>query len=166
MGREQLYFAYGSNLNRRQMKRRCPDSKVYCAGVLEGYTLIFRRQGVADVVPCTGGTVFGGLYTVTPQDISALDRCEGVPCVYQRKPCEIKVGRSGVSAFFYSMNPDFKVKKPGRDYYRKIVDGYAAWGIEARYLEEAFDLTLKLQGMTLPDVVTHLQESSFGAHRD
>ena len=157
MRREKLYFAYGSNLNRGQMERRCPESKVYCKGVLEGYTLIFRRQGVADIVPCMGGEVFGGLYTVTPQDISNLDRCEGFPRVYQRQPCEIKVGKETVSAFFYHMNPEFPVKKPHRSYYEKIVDGYAAWGIESRYLEEAFNLTLKLRGMTRPDVLNYLQ---------
>ena len=165
MSREKLYFAYGSNLNRRQIKRRCPGSKVYDEGVLEGYTLIFRRQGVADVVPCVGGKVFGGLYTLTPQDIDSLDCREGVPHVYQRGPCEVKVREEIVPAFFYYMNPEFLVKKPCRSYYEKIVDGYEKWGIELRYLEDALSLTLELEGRNHPAVLEYLQGPSFGARR-
>ena len=171
MGREKLYFAYGSNLNRGQMERRCPRSKVYCKGVLEEYTLIFRRgatdvrPGVADVVPCVGGKVFGGLYTLTPQDIDSLDCREGVTHVYQRGPCEVKVREEIVPAFFYYMNPEFLVKKPCRSYYEKIVDGYEKWGIELRYLEDALSLTLELDGRNHPADLEYLQGPSFGARR-
>jgi gamma-glutamylcyclotransferase len=36
-----LYFAYGSNLDVEQMKRRCPESKVLVPGCLRGYRLDF-----------------------------------------------------------------------------------------------------------------------------
>ena len=134
-------------------------------GSWRGIHSFFRRQGVADVVPCMGGDVFGGLYTVTSQDISNFDRCEGFPHVYQRKQCEIKVGKETVPAFFYYMNPEFLVNKPCGEYYEKVADGYKMWGIELRYLEDALTLTLKLEGRNRPAVLSYLQGPSSGTQR-
>ncbi|TET49084.1 MAG: gamma-glutamylcyclotransferase, partial [Dehalococcoidia bacterium] len=35
------YFAYGVNLNQKQMKDRCPDSKPLFTAVLPNYKLVF-----------------------------------------------------------------------------------------------------------------------------
>ena len=42
-----LYAAYGSNLNKAQMQKRCPKSKPFGAIVLDEYRLVFK--GVADI---------------------------------------------------------------------------------------------------------------------
>ena len=39
-----LYFAYGSNLNHFQMKRRCKDSIFIKKINLKGFALIFRSK--------------------------------------------------------------------------------------------------------------------------
>ena len=39
-----LYFAYGSNLNHFQMKRRCKDSRFLKKIVLKDYRLTFRSK--------------------------------------------------------------------------------------------------------------------------
>ena len=48
-----LYFAFGSNLYQKQMKKRCKDSKYIGCHKLKGYKLVFRHMyyggGVADV---------------------------------------------------------------------------------------------------------------------
>ena len=53
-----LYFAFGSNLHKKQMKRRCKDSKYIGCYTLKNYKLSFRtgnysrgimRAGVADI---------------------------------------------------------------------------------------------------------------------
>ena len=55
MSQESLYFAYGSNINLRQMAVRCPDAKVVAPAVLENYELLFRGNerafGVATIHP-------------------------------------------------------------------------------------------------------------------
>ena len=38
-----LYLAYGSNLNKKQMSRRCPNAKPVGSIILKGYKLEFRR---------------------------------------------------------------------------------------------------------------------------
>ena len=35
------YFAYASNLNRRQMRERCPDSQAKFVATLRNYKLVF-----------------------------------------------------------------------------------------------------------------------------
>ena len=45
-----FYFAYGSNLNRKQMKRRCKDSRFIKKITLKNYILTFRsKYGAADI---------------------------------------------------------------------------------------------------------------------
>ena len=48
-----LYFAFGSNLYQKQMKKRCKDSKYIGCYKLKGYKLVFRHMyyggGVADL---------------------------------------------------------------------------------------------------------------------
>lgn len=36
------YLAYGSNLNERQMKRRCPDAIKVGTSFIDGYRLMFK----------------------------------------------------------------------------------------------------------------------------
>lgn len=41
---KKLYVAYGSNLNKGQMKYRCPTAKYVGAGELQGYELQFKGR--------------------------------------------------------------------------------------------------------------------------
>ncbi len=85
-----LYFAYGSNLSIRQMRRRCPGSEVVGRARLPDYRLGFtryatkRKGGVADIVPEPGAEVWGALYTVDDAGMVSLDEFEGVPRAYRR----------------------------------------------------------------------------------
>ena len=38
---KKYYLAYGSNLNRNQMRMRCPGAKPLGTAVIEGYRLLF-----------------------------------------------------------------------------------------------------------------------------
>ena len=42
-----LYAAYGSNLNKIQMRKRCPRSTPICSMYLQDWRLVFK--GVADL---------------------------------------------------------------------------------------------------------------------
>jgi len=41
---KKLYVAYGSNLNKNQMRYRCPTAKFYGIGELQGYELQFKGR--------------------------------------------------------------------------------------------------------------------------
>ena len=50
-----LYFAFGSNLHKKQMKRRCKDSRYIGCYTLKNYKLSFRTGS------WTEGTMDGGV---------------------------------------------------------------------------------------------------------
>ena len=72
-----LYFAFGSNLNKKQMKRRCRDSKYIGCYTLKNYKLCFRNDnyagnvidgGVADIQKSKNSKVLGAIYRISKKD--------------------------------------------------------------------------------------------------
>lgn len=76
------YFAYASNLNQKQMKERCPDSKPLFVATLPNYKLVFCnwsrkwRGGVASIKSFRGDRVRGAIYEVSEACLRRLDRFE------------------------------------------------------------------------------------------
>jgi gamma-glutamylcyclotransferase (GGCT)/AIG2-like uncharacterized protein YtfP len=73
-----LYFAYGSNLWRKQMRDRCPGHEEIGYGVLRGYRWIISQRGYANIVLAACDEVHGKVYRLTESDERSLDRYEGV----------------------------------------------------------------------------------------
>ena len=90
------YFGYGSNLDATQMSHRCPGARFVGTATLDDHQLVFRgysaRWGgsVATVRRRAGSQVSGVVYVLTPADVMALDRCEGVPFAYERATCLVR----------------------------------------------------------------------------
>ena len=69
-----LYFAYGSNLNHFQMKRRCKDSIFLKKINLKDFKLTFRsKYRAADIEPKKNSIVPGGLFEISKSDEKKLD---------------------------------------------------------------------------------------------
>jgi len=88
----QLYFAYGSNLNFTQMKKRCPSAKVVSKAKKLNYTLCFpiiskkrENMGVASIKKSKGNIVEGVLYLISSMDLLQLDKFEAIGQRYKRK---------------------------------------------------------------------------------
>jgi gamma-glutamylcyclotransferase (GGCT)/AIG2-like uncharacterized protein YtfP len=85
-----LCFAYGSNLDVDQMRRRCPESRVVIPGRLRDYSLGFTSYspkwagGVSDVIIHPEMEVWGVIYNLSQRDLELLDAYEGYPDVYTR----------------------------------------------------------------------------------
>ena len=73
-----LYFAYGSNLWRQQMIRRCPDQREIGTGRLKGWRWIITTRGYASIVASEGDYVLGTVFELSKADVLSLDRFEGV----------------------------------------------------------------------------------------
>ena len=78
------YFAYGSNLNFRQMHERCPDAEAVTQASLVGCELAFRH-GSLTILPKEGSLVEGQIWSITEQDERLLDRYEGYPEFYGKE---------------------------------------------------------------------------------
>ena len=64
-----LYFAYGSNLNHENMKKRCKDSYFIKTINLKDYSLTFRGKcGAADIEKNKNSIVLGALYEISESD--------------------------------------------------------------------------------------------------
>ena len=75
--KKRYYIAYGSNLNVRQMRWRCPDARIIGTAELKDQRLIFKGSKTGSflsVEPCLGSTVPVAVWEVSPQDELALER--------------------------------------------------------------------------------------------
>ena len=130
------YFAYGSNLNRKQMAERCPESKPMFTATLPNYKLIFVgwarqwRGGVATIKFERGAKVLGGIYEVTERDLRRLDSYEGYPGNYSRLNVTVfdEDGNS-VEAVTYIKVGQLDETQPSKEYSTVIQQGYRDWGI-------------------------------------
>ena len=80
-----LYFAYGSNLNHFQMRRRCKDSVFLKKINLRNFKLTFRsKYRAADIEPKKNSIVPGGLFEISKSDEKKLDIYEDYPILYKK----------------------------------------------------------------------------------
>ena len=137
---KKLYVAYGSNLNKGQMKYRCPTAKFYGTGMLQGYELQFKGRehtAFATIAPKDGASVPVGLWEIQPRDEQALDLYEGFPSHYFKKDVPVQVGGKEVSAMVYVMNLRMNFNLPSPSYYATVHQGYRDCGLDTAALEQA-----------------------------
>ena len=80
-----LYFAYGSNLNHFQMKKRCSDSYFVKKYKLKDFRLTFRsKYRAADIEPKKNFIVPGALFEISKTDEKKLDIYEDYPILYKK----------------------------------------------------------------------------------
>ncbi|MET4238605.1 gamma-glutamylcyclotransferase family protein [Bradyrhizobium sp. RT10b] len=138
------YFAYGSNLNKEQMKFRCPKAVALGGMELPNAQLVFN--GVADVVYHKTKTAVGGLWKITDECEKSLDRYEGVSGVkgrgaYRKETIKVIVtGKGGkertANAVIYVMNRDRRAM-PTVAYLNTIKAGFRDFGLDETFLNRA-----------------------------
>lgn len=163
MHKEKLYIAYGSNLNLRQMKYRCPTAKVAGTSEIKDYKLLFRGSktgSYATIEPCEGGSVPVLLWRVKPKDEIALDRYEGYPRFYEKETMELELNGKAVLAFVYVMTEGHQLGMPSESYRKTIEEGYKTAGFDTSILEDAIAHTkerMVMEQENLPE-----QDNLFG----
>lgn len=131
-----LYFAYGSNMSRRQMRARCPDHECLGIAVLKDHALCFPRHspirncGVAGLEEMPGAEVWGVVYRLHDRDLAALDRREGYDPAkspyenrYNRKTIRVLMDGEAVECLTYFALPEPGAHVPSADYLRTIIEG-------------------------------------------
>ena len=143
---ETLYFAYGSNIDLKQMARRCPAAQAVGPATLENYELAFRGSGFATIVPKKGSVVHGLLWSITPFCEQALDRYEGYPRHYTKEPVTARgVDGREVSVMAYVMAEEWSrhLALPSETYYGIIRRGFEENHLPVGSLEDARDRTIR-----------------------
>jgi gamma-glutamylcyclotransferase (GGCT)/AIG2-like uncharacterized protein YtfP len=130
------YFAYGSNLSRKQMLERCPGSKPKFKAVLPNYKLIFSgwsrkwRGGTASIMRVAREKVVGGVYEITERDLKLLDRHENYPAQKDRLNVMVFTDdNEPVEAVTYIKREREEETQPSRDYLAIMQKGFKDWQI-------------------------------------
>ena len=130
------YFAYASNLNKKQMRERVPDSEPMFVATLPNYKLVFAgwsrqwRGGYATIVLSRDDKVIDAIYELSERDLRRLDSYEGCPGKYKRINVTVfDEDGNAVEAVTYIKAGQMDETKPSKDYLAIIQQGYRDWEI-------------------------------------
>lgn len=137
------YFAYGSNLNARQMAERCPGAVPLAPARLDDFRLAFtrpsRRWGghAADILEASGQGVWGICWLVTGEHLQGLDRFEGVAAgAYRRLAVPIHVdGHGRLEAVAYAVVEPGPGGLPSALYLETILEGAIEHDLPAHWID-------------------------------
>lgn len=148
------YLAYGSNLNVRQMRFRCPTALVVGKGVIKDYRLLFKGSKTGSyltIEKAKGYEVPVAVWKVDEACEKSLDRYEGYPSFYYKKEIEIdfKSIKKGLprhsKAFVYIMHEERELGIPSRGYVEVCLEGYRTFGFNPILIEEAIIKSMEVK---------------------
>ena len=129
-----LYFAYGSNLNHFQMKRRCKDSVFLKKIILSNFKLTFRsKYKAADIDPRKNSIVQGALFEISKSDEKKLDVYEDYLILYKK----YYFTYYGKKVMTYTMIKKTLFTYPTERYLNIIKKGYKDCKLDKRLLNNA-----------------------------
>ena len=129
-----LYFAYGSNLNLFQMKRRCKDSVFLKKYELKGYRLNFRsKYRAADIEKSKNSIVPGALFEISKSDEKKLDIYEDYPILYKK----LYFTFYNKTVMTYIMVNKTEFRYPTERYLNVVKRGYKDCKLNMKYLKIA-----------------------------
>ena len=129
-----LYFAYGSNLNHFQMKKRCKDSVFLKKINLKDFKLTFRsKYRAADIEYKKGSLVPGGMFEISKSDEKKLDVYEDHPILYKKYYFNYQKKQ----IMTYTMVKKTSFTFPTERYLNVIKKGYKDCNLDEKYLKKA-----------------------------
>jgi gamma-glutamylcyclotransferase (GGCT)/AIG2-like uncharacterized protein YtfP len=127
------YFAYASNLSKKRMQARCPDSRPLFTATLPNYKLIFTgwarewKGGKAAIKSFRGEKVRGAIYEVSDACLRRLDKYE--PGYIRFNVTVYDEDNQPHPAVTYIKSGQLEESLPSREYGEVIRQGYRDWGI-------------------------------------
>lgn len=129
-----LYFAYGANMNVKNMAIRCPKATFVGTGVLENFAFLCNTRGVASIKPCQNSSVHGVVWELTQSDEAFLDLFEGVKggC-YTKEQLFVHMGDVTRECLVY-MATNNTHGKGVKDYLETIIEDAKAYAFPKEYI--------------------------------
>ena len=128
-----LYFAYGSNLNHFQMKRRCKDSVFLKKINLSNFKLTFRsKYRAADIEPKKNSIVSGALFEISKSDEKKLDIYEDYPNLYKKYYFYYYKNK----VMTYTMVKKSQFRFPTERYLNVVKKGYKDCKLNLKFLKQ------------------------------
>ena len=141
---KKLYIAYGHNLNKERMQRRCSQTaNPIAVATLKDHRLVFQgrlNSARANVIHAKGFEVPVGVWEISDADEHRLDIYERVDeGLRTKKYVEIEVNGERKEALIYFMLPS-PYGIPSDGYLKTIAEGYKDFNLPAIALNEAVAL--------------------------
>lgn len=150
---KRYYIAYGSNLNIRQMKVRCPQARIIGTSVVPDYELLFKGSKTGSyltIEPKEGACVPVAVWETTDADEHALDRYEGCPVFYYKAEMilpitGIKTGKVRKrKVYVYIMHEDRQIGMPSLSYVNTCLEGYETFQFDENILYDAIEKSRRI----------------------
>lgn len=144
---KKYYIAYGSNLNKEQMKYRCPTAKPLGRGYLKDYRLLFKGSKTGaylTIEKAEGEIVPVGIWEINEMDEQHLDWYEGYPMFYFKQNMKVDLYDNNdkyiakLDAMVYIMQTDRHIAIPSQRYVQVCEKGYQDFGLNTKTLEQAY----------------------------
>ena len=130
-----IYFAYGANMERDAMRRRCPGAQALGPAVLRGWRYVIV-EGYGSVAPARGACVYGVLWRLTPRDLAALNAFESLDSgLYRRTRLTVDLGGRRLRALVY-VGRERGRRRPMPGYQERLVAAAQDWRLPPRYVAE------------------------------
>ncbi len=141
-----FYFAYGSNMDHHQMMvERCPGAKFIGPAILDEYCIFFDGfsaswgGAVANIDKADEDEVWGGVFEITEDHLTDLDRYEGYPRYYSRRQVAVKMeDHSMLQAWVYYREPH-PTGRPSGKYIHAVIKGARECRLPEDYIAGEFD---------------------------
>ena len=130
-----LYFAYGTNMDRRAMTQRCPRSRPLGRARLARHRLFFMACGAASVMRDPKACVHGVLWELAPSDVGALDRYEEVGRgLYRKILAPVLREPTGSAQALIYVGSESLAGAPRADHLAAILAAAADWELPAAHI--------------------------------
>jgi len=129
-----LYFAYGANMERAAMGKRCPGATALGTALLRDWRYVIAA-GYGSVAAAPGAEVHGVLWRLTPRDLAALNAFESLDSgLYRRMMLTVEFGARRVRALVYVGNRRGR-RRPMPGYQERLVAAAQEWQLPRRHIE-------------------------------
>ncbi len=129
-----LYFAYGVNMDRAGMARRCPGAVAHGPAMLVGFRFFVMREGYASVMRAPGEIVHGVLWRIGLRDLAALNAFESLDSgLYRRAMLPVRANGGRMNALIY-IGRRRKKGRPQPGYLEEVVGAARGWNFPRAYI--------------------------------
>jgi gamma-glutamylcyclotransferase len=150
-----VYFAYGTLLDIKGMKKYCPSAESLGVMSLKGYRMGFAVCGAdPSVGGCTlvedpGNTMYGVLYSLPAEELAELDAASGVDKGLWATIKITLINDKGqrVPANTLTIPDPAGPYRPPETYTTPILVGARAWPLPAAYIKQLEEIIRKAQGV-------------------
>jgi gamma-glutamylcyclotransferase (GGCT)/AIG2-like uncharacterized protein YtfP len=124
-----LYFAFGANMDKDAMERRCPRSRPLGLARLMRHRLVAMSEGFLTVVRDPRATVHGVLWDLALSDVAALDRFEEVVAGLYKKVLQPVVTANGAKRALVYLGANSGPGRAKAEYIVGVLASAKEWGM-------------------------------------